>query len=223
VALIGAASLVALVVGGFAAVHSPLVKTHSIRVSGTSHLSSERVLKLAGLAQGTNVFFLDIASVERRLETNPWIARAIVRRSLPRTVTISVQERVPVAAIGDAGVFDQVASDGTILAKSKDRPALPLIVASGPPDVAGAAAVAGAMQPALRSQVDTVNVDPGGEVSVTLRSGLVVTFGSASDPAAKDRSLASLLHWSAQKGVRFESADVSVPSAPTAKVVGGRS
>ena len=206
---------------GDGVVHSPIVETHDVTVSGVSQLTPQRVLKIGGLSGTVNVFFLDAGAVEHRLESDPWIASATVQRRLPHTVTVSIRERVPVAAVGNGSGFDAVAADGTVLRSGTSQRGLPLVQAASTSDRAAAAAVVGAMPASLRALTEEVDVNPGREVSVKLRSGVIVTYGSADEPTAKAQALAAVLRWAGDQGVKVETIDVSVPTAPTARLTGG--
>jgi cell division protein FtsQ len=218
---IGCAAAVALGAVGIGLVHSPLVETHDVSVSGVSQLSAQRVLKIAGLGGTVNVFFLDTGAIEHRLESDPWIASATVERRLPRTVTVSIRERVPVAVVGNGSGFDAIAADGTVLRSGPSQRGLPLVQAASTADRASGAAVVGAMPASLRALMQQVDVNPGGQVSVKLRSGVTVTYGSAQDLVAKAQALAAVLRWAGDQRVKVDTIDVSVPTAPTARLAGG--
>ncbi len=72
---------------------SPSFATQVIEVHGGSHLSHDEIVHAAGLALGKNVFEVSPAQAEEALLREPWIGSATVRRHLPATYTIEVQER----------------------------------------------------------------------------------------------------------------------------------
>ncbi len=220
-AVLAAGSLLSVGAMLVALVHSPLFRSGRIAVVGASHYSQPEVLRLAGLSDGTNVFFMDTAAIEVRLEKDPWIAEAAIGRSLPGTVRIQIVERSPVAAVEVAGGFETLATDGTVLATSSTQPGLPLIVAADDRHTAAGAGLVGVMQPALRSRVESLDIDLSGEVVVNLDSGLTVTYGGLNEGRAKAQALTSLLRWGQDQGIGFVSADVSVPGAPSAEIAGG--
>jgi hypothetical protein len=84
-----------------------------------------------------------------------------------------------------------------------------------------AAATAGALGPALRSEVDAVIVAADGSVRVRLAAGFSATFGEATELDAKAASLAALLAWVREEDVAIVSADVTVPGSPTARLERG--
>ena len=66
----------------------------TIEVDGAAHLTRSQVLRLAGVTAGTNVFHARHDAAERRLEADPWIARATVATGLPVDDQIAVHERI---------------------------------------------------------------------------------------------------------------------------------
>jgi hypothetical protein len=69
--------------------------------------------------------------------------------------------------------------------------------------------------------VDDVLVEPDGDLVLLLDDGVTVVYGESRQHRAKAEALRALLRWVDAAGVEIETADVSVPSAPTARPVGG--
>ena len=214
--------VVALAVGALGLSISSLFRVDRVVVTGTHQLSSGDVVRLAGLAGGGNVFWLDVADIRRRLESDPWIAHASVTKSLRGTVAIAVKERTPVAAVDRSGAYELVAGDGTILGTG-DRPAtLPVIDAgSETGSIAGPAGAVAALAKPLRAQVVTVVMDGAGELSLSLRSRVTVAYGPAVDADQKGQALGEVLAWADRRGLEVASVDVSAPSEPSIRLVGG--
>jgi cell division protein FtsQ len=182
------------------------------------------VLHIAGIGPNTNVFTLNAAAAERRLEAQPWIADATIIKHLPTTVVLDVREHIVVAVTESAGVPRLVAEDGSLLDVAGGGSVLPRIVAADsttvePPtdQVGGAARALAAMDGALRSQVAQVSIMADGELQVELRSGAAIAYGGPQELAAKAEALRALLRWAAGQGKPVLSADVRVPAAPTAR------
>lgn len=218
-ALILAASLVA-------ATHTSLFAADAIRVRGIHHLTKGEVLRASGLERGMNVFHLDAAAVEARIERDPWVARATLTKELPGTVILTIRERVPVAVVNDGSVERLVADDGVLLGVGAPS-SLPRIVAdegattTDPAAVRGAAVALSAMRPAIRHQIAFVHLLPDGGLGLELRSGVPVVYGVPDDPAAKAQALAAMLRYADRTGERYTSIDVSVPTAPAGTLIGG--
>jgi cell division protein FtsQ len=211
--LVAAAVLVA---GGWGVVNSPLFRAHSIQVFGVSHLDRAQVLRLAGLAPGVNVLWLDTTAAAGRLEADPWIASATVTRSLPSTVRVAVTERTPAAQVKAGRGWALVAADGIVLDRVSDDPHLPVLATTlgDTHRLAGPASVVGGMSPWLRARVRSVVPGRDGSLVVELSSGIRVLFGSPSDIAVKDQALAGILRWVGDSGATVGYVDLRAPLAP---------
>ena len=101
---------------------SPMFRLRQIRVSNNHYLPEAQILRSSGVAPGTPLFRIPVDSVAMRLLQNPYLEGVSVSRSLPSTLLISVQERVPVAYLIDRRVY-MVDHSGKILIK---KPAMQL-------------------------------------------------------------------------------------------------
>ncbi len=70
-----------------------------IELEGNRRLSRHDVLEWVGVGEGTSSWEAAPGTVEARLEGHPWIRRATVQRDFPRRLTITVEERRPVAIV----------------------------------------------------------------------------------------------------------------------------
>jgi cell division protein FtsQ len=89
-----AAALVLLGIGtwlfrwpGFAVSH--------IDVVGNDVVSSDEIIARARIEPGQNVWLLNLANVQRRIEAVPYVAHASVARRFPSGVTVLITERAP--------------------------------------------------------------------------------------------------------------------------------
>lgn len=101
---------------------SPMFRLRQIVVSNNHYLPESQILRSSGVAPGTPLYRIPVDSVARRLLQNPYLEGVSVSRSLPSTLLISVQERVPVAYLTDRQVY-MVDRSGKILIK---KPAMQL-------------------------------------------------------------------------------------------------
>jgi cell division protein FtsQ len=229
----GAIVFIIVVILGAAVVtltRSPFFSARTIEVNGASHVARADVMRIAAVTRDTNVFTLDAAAAERRLERDPWIAEATVTKALPSTLIIDIDERVVVAVAVSDGILRLVADDGAFLEAAIPRIAvqMPSIVTTDTegvepsPDAVGRAARAiAAMAPSLRRRVDSVSVLADGQLRVDLTSGASVAFGEAADLQEKAMALRAVLDYAAERGAIVTSVDVRVPSAPSAVLSGG--
>lgn len=200
---------------------SSLLHLRHLEVVGTTSLTRAEVVRLAGLSSSTNVLWFDPGAVERRLESDPWVATATVSRRLPATIRISVVERAPVAMIRDERGFTVVATDGVALSTVAADPALPEIVAgstsrwgNAQARAAAARAIAGldgGGRPAVIRAVVWA-----GTLTVKLDGGTRVEFGEPIGIEAKAAAARRILLWASLQRASVARVNVIAPDSPTA-------
>lgn len=99
-----------------------------IVVLGNHRLSEAKVLDLAGIEPGTNIFSLNLGTARKRLLAGGWVAEARVGREIPDRLVIRVREHEPLALL-DLGEKFVMSREGTIIKrwKAADDFALPLV------------------------------------------------------------------------------------------------
>jgi cell division protein FtsQ len=190
----------------------------SVTVTGTHLLTSAQVIAAADVPLGQPLLRVDAGAVTRRIEAIPQVASAAVTKDWPDRLVIAVTERVPVMAVRMAGGgYDLVDQTGVIVRWARTLPAgLPLLKTTlpgaalhGSAEVATAADVLAELSPWLARQVTALQAAPVAEgteqVTLDLRGGKTVQWGSPGDAAQKNRELAILLPRSAHQ------VDVSTP------------
>ncbi|NLJ86652.1 MAG: FtsQ-type POTRA domain-containing protein, partial [Firmicutes bacterium] len=121
-----------LVIGLYGFFHSPLFTVQDIQAQGSSY-PVEKLASIAGIEMGTSLLRVDVDHAMRRLEEEPIVSRAIVRRHLPDTVYIDVEEHVPVGIVPLGSEFWGVAVDGTVLGRiDMNGISLPIITGADP-------------------------------------------------------------------------------------------
>lgn len=102
---IGSRAGLALLAGGLLAgsVHRLLQATplpvQKVEVRGINRLSREEIISLTGVAIGQNLLTLRLKTIGQQVSSNPWVASVKVQRFYPGTLSLSIQEREPVAVI----------------------------------------------------------------------------------------------------------------------------
>jgi cell division protein FtsQ len=210
---------------GWALLGNRMLVVRSVTVTGTHLLSTGQVTVAAGVPLGTPLVRVDAGAVTRRVEAIPQVASATVTKDWPDRLVIAVTERVPVMAVRMAGGgYDLVDQTGVIVRWAQAKPAaLPLLNTSvsgdalrGSAEVAAAASVLAELSPSLAAQVTAVQAAPAAQgteqVTLDLRDGKTVQWGSPGDAAQKNRELAILLPGSAHQ------VDVSVPGTAVTRL-----
>ena len=78
------------------AMHARILQVDRIAVRGNERLSQDEVVALLNGLRGQSLIWTDLDVWRQRLLTSPWVRDASLRRSLPSTVEVVVQERRPV-------------------------------------------------------------------------------------------------------------------------------
>jgi cell division protein FtsQ len=206
--------------------YTPIFDAEQVLVRGAVHLPARHVRRISGLTVGTNVLHADLHAATSRLEENGWIAEASARRELPSTIVIEVRERIPVGRMTFDGERGVVMDDGTVI-PGVTLPRLPRIWVSSAslsdPSVSDAAAALGALSDRIHAEVTAAAVRTNGSLFLQLDRGVAVAFGPAEELEQKALALAELLRWADENAVPLAAVDVTVPQAPTARVLGDTS
>ena len=104
-----------------AAVTSSFFTTKTIEVLGNVRLPRELVLQYAGLEVGQNSLSVNIAAIEQNLRRTPWVESVSVKRQLPDTFIIQIQERMPSFWVHQDGVLYYANERGEIIAPVESR------------------------------------------------------------------------------------------------------
>jgi cell division protein FtsQ len=189
-------------------------------VDGASSLSTEEVREAAGIDVGIPLLRVEVEDVEARVARLPQIASVEVTRGWPRSVVITVVERVPVAVVGEAGRRSLVDSDGVLfdtITGEAPPGVVPLDVADpGPEDPATTAALEAlvALPGAVRAEIDGAAVTGPENITLTLTDGTLVQWGGPAESAKKASVLTALLGRMADGEVEpAGTIDLSTPDA----------
>jgi cell division septal protein FtsQ len=219
-----ALGVLALLVGGWFLLHTPLFAARSVTVTGNVHETAAQVESQAGLAGHPPLLDVNTGEAAARLEELPWVEKAVVRTSWPDGVHIAVTEETPRFTVTTtAGQWAAVSDDGRVLQESATRPPGLLLVTlpqspEGPGTVlpakdASGLLVASTLPPSFVAQVTGVTVEPAGWVQLTLTTPVVVDIGTATQLPAKYEDVSSILAGASLHN--GDVIDVSVPDAPT--------
>jgi cell division protein FtsQ len=219
---LAAAALVVLA-AAWAVWAGPLLAVGTVRVDGADMLPADQVREVAGVAEGTPLLRVDVDAAAARVARLPQVADAEVTRGWPRTVVITIVERVPVAVVGQAGRRSLVDAHGVLfdsISGDPPRGVVPLDVAEpGADDPATMAALDAlvALPATVRDRVAAAAATSAEDVSLTLDDGTVVRWGGAAESAEKADVLTALL--AQMVDGRLEPAAVVDVSAPEAVVL----
>lgn len=88
---------------------------YEITVEGRlTHVTTEKVVELSHVKLGQSLFGIDVASIYDSVREFPWVNRVAVRRRLPHTLWMYIEEYVPAAIAQGTGGLSFVDQDGVI-------------------------------------------------------------------------------------------------------------
>jgi len=211
--------LVAMVAGAVWLVFfSSVLTVRDVQVAGVRTMPADTVTQAAAVPLGQPLARVDVDQVQQRVEKLPVVKHAEISRSWPHTVSITVTERTPVAAVRSGGTYRLIDAEG-VMYRTVDQAdkRLPVMTIGTQPAVAHdaateAAAVVAAMPHRLVARVSHVDARTMDSIELRLQDGRRVVWGNAESSRLKARVLSALLHRKAQVY------DVSVPGSPTLDV-----
>lgn len=194
---------------------SSVLALTGVTVDGASYLTSAQIERAAQAPTGTPLVRVDLEAIQARVEALTPVASAEVTRVWPDRLRIDVTEREAVAVVDVEGTLHGMDADGVLFRTYPGRPrSLPDVRLSADADASTRREVAGvlaAMPPDLARRVDYLEARSVDQISLVLRDGRTVAWGSADQSAQKAAVLESLL------GVDADAYDVSVPGRPTTR------
>lgn len=211
--VIASVLLVALVISGIWLIFiSSFLTVQQVQVQGASQLSRQQILAAAEVPDGAHLVELDLGAIRARVGALAPVRRVDVSRDWPHGVLIKVTERTPVAVVEVGGRFHAMDAEGVLFRDYPRPPAgMPRVVSAEGTSSAAfaeAARVIAALPTGLAGRVDHVAVAGVDQVSLAMRGGAVVIWGSDAQSDLKAQVLEKLL---ARPGHTY---DVSVPGQP---------
>lgn len=226
IVILGAGLLFAATVTCWVLYGSDWLRVERVSVSGTRVLTPGQVREAADVPVGEPLASVDTEAIEARLlERAPRIDTVDVMRSWPDEIGLKVTERTPVLLVRKGRDFIEVDDDGVRFAAVSRAPkGVPLLELAIDRESAAAGLrrfgedrlvreavrVADRVPAAVARDTRTVKVRSYDDISLELRGGRTVAWGSGEKSGEKARALTALMK--AEPGARHF--DVSVPTAP---------
>lgn len=212
---IAAAVVLALALAGWLVSFSPVLASKDVRVEGNKRVTTEQVLGAAQVPLGVPLAKLETDPIAQRVAALAPVAGVQVHTRWPSTVVIQVTERTAVYQRNEGSVWQLVDRAGVVFAQGdKQDKALPVARTQGVDNrlLADVATVVSNLTPGLRKQLQVVEANSPDEITVKLKTGQQVIWGSAADSATKAQVAQALV---SQK--EFTLFNVSSPANPTAR------
>jgi cell division protein FtsQ len=85
---------------------SPYFAIKQVDISGTHRVEIEDVRKLTGVTDQTNLFQINLNTIENKIISHPWIAKASVKRSFFSGLVVTIVEHEPLAIVNIENLAD---------------------------------------------------------------------------------------------------------------------
>lgn len=194
---------------------SATLQVKRVEVVGNDLLSDAQVRTIADVPVGEQLALVDLDRATSRVSALAEVSAVDVTRTWPDVVRIEVEERTAVAVVELAGRLRGLDADGVVFrdykAVPKGMPRVRPTTGAGTDALREAATVVAALPDDLVSRVDYLAVETIDLITLVLRDGREVVWGSADESALKAKVIDRLL---AEKGTVY---DVSVPGSPTVR------
>lgn len=121
-------SLVVLLIGGgIYFLLSPFFNIKTITTTGNEKITSEELISLSGIQLEENTFKVSTSKVEQAIKENAYIESIKVKRKLPDSIELQVEERKPAYMIMLGNAYVYVNTQGYLLEVSKEALKLPIL------------------------------------------------------------------------------------------------
>lgn len=192
------------------------LQVHTVQVTGNQVLSDRDVRRAAGVRTGEQLALVDLDRAQRRVGSLAEVASVDVTRRWPDGVEIAVVEREAIAVVELGGRLRGLDPEGVVFREYDAAPrGLPRVrpgAGAGSEALREAATVVAALPTGLAARVNHLTVETVDQITLVLRDGREVLWGSAEESALKARVIEELL--ASQEAPAY---DVSVPGSPTTR------
>ncbi len=216
--LIGLGVVAALAGLGWVFFFSTWLAAEEVEVTGTDVVMPRKVRTLAAVPVGKPLARIDTDAIQARIEVLAAVKSVEVSRCWPHKICIEVTERQPVAVVDKEGTLWGLDDTGILFRQYTQRPAdLPLVhmkANTSTDALAEAAQVVRALPSAVLAKVTFLDVSTVDQISLQLKRGATVIWGTADDSGNKARVLVPLL----EAKPDAKTYNVSFPGNPTVTI-----
>lgn len=192
---------------------SSVLVVKAVEIDGLHVLDANDVRHVAAVPMGKPLATVPLDQIEARVESLAPVKSVDVSRSWPNRIRIAVRERNAVAVVERGGTVRGLDDEGVLFRTYPSVPSrLPVVrVSTGTraEALAEAAKVVDALPGNLAAKVDHVSVETVDSISLAMRNGRSIFWGSAAESDEKAAVIRVLLKQDARVY------DVSVPGQPT--------
>ena len=113
---------------------SPAFNIKNINVIGNSKISSDTIISLSGLYFEQNIFNISKTQIENSIKQNAYINNVEIKRKLPDTIEIEVEERIATYMLTLGNAYVYINNQGYILEITTENINEPILIGYKTPE-----------------------------------------------------------------------------------------
>lgn len=214
------AAIMTVLLGVWLVWFSPVLALDSqeIKINGTGkYVTTQEILAAVAPLAGTPLAKVSMATVHESVAAVENVRDVVQTRRWPNGLTITIEERIPVAGVPQDGAYALLDIDGEIVARQDEAPPeLPIIeLALTKGTETTLKSVLGILEylpVELLADIESISATSQDSVNLKLRDGITVHWGSSDETALKLEVLQVLRGTALEEGVKV--IDLSAPTFP---------
>lgn len=201
---------------------SPLLATRTITVEGAELLSISTVQEKLQPLDGRPLTRISESDVKALVGKSNVLRDVTIEARPPHELVVTLHERIPVAVVKDGNQMVLVDAEGVELSRTKNAEDAGLPEISGGTGVLGSeefkllTSVLAALPQSLLSEVKDVKAESASTISLNMKDGTEVIWGTAEESELKAKVLIQLRQ-AVGESTTVKTYDVSSPMVPTTK------
>lgn len=214
---------------GVSVYNSDYFLVKQVKIKGNKHLSAKHITQLADIEKGERLLRVPTGKIRDKIEGESWVKDAYVRRSLPDTIEIEVQERQPVVIIDNnknkvliddeyivAGYCDRVEAYDLPAIKELPIGKLPLGKKVKSSSFDNAMKCLTSLDKTTRKSISIILATKPDKLSMYTKQGVEILYGKAEDTEKKNQVIKKIL----KKDGNIIFIDVRVADNPVVRRIG---
>jgi cell division protein FtsQ len=156
-----------------------------VRITGQTDTSEIDVLGKLDIADGTSLATFDVAAARERVETLPWVERAVLTKLYPSTLQVAISEKSAYAIWRRGDETFLVDKDGAVITNAVDprHANLPMVAGEGAAARVGEVLAMVAAEPSIEKRFDAAVLVAERRWNILLDGGIEILLPEA-DPAS---------------------------------------
>jgi cell division protein FtsQ len=133
VLLLSAVSIIVagMIYGYIFTISSSYFQIKEIIVNGCKEITEKEILSYAAIKPSQNLLAINLGTIARRIESNPWVKEVFIGREFPNRLIINLQERTAVALVKRDNGFNLLDVDGVVFKKQEKNDEVDIPVLNG--------------------------------------------------------------------------------------------